>query len=351
MSLTASHAVFLEGMLIPVGALVNGRSILRGERAQAIEFYHVELERQDVLLAQGAPAESYRDDGNRMRFHNAEEPRFAEPGGAPFAQVMVSGPQVEHVWRRLSERAGMIPTALTDDPDLHLVADGRRIDPLSRDGTILRFRLDGVAGELRIASRQTVPVLLGPGADRRTLGVGLCCLRATQPCIAIEIDYDAPCLSQGFHAPEPKTGLRWTPGDAIVPALALCALAGPFEVELDAAAAHYPDTDQGRSIRQVEEFAPAFRADVALHDLAGARRAEEAAGGTSETVARTVLVLRLLLRHFLRRRRSRLLSLGLGGARAKKAAGGAERGGENRPPRPGAEPNRPGDSPQAVLAT
>jgi Hint domain len=30
-----------------------------------VSIYHLELDTHDVLLANGAPAESYRDDGNR----------------------------------------------------------------------------------------------------------------------------------------------------------------------------------------------------------------------------------------------------------------------------------------------
>jgi hypothetical protein len=36
-----------------------------------VELYHVELESHDVLITNGAPAESYRDDGNRWLFNNA----------------------------------------------------------------------------------------------------------------------------------------------------------------------------------------------------------------------------------------------------------------------------------------
>ena len=50
---------------------MNHRSIVWDDRAQEISIYHVELLTHDVLIADGAPAESYRDDGNRWLFHNA----------------------------------------------------------------------------------------------------------------------------------------------------------------------------------------------------------------------------------------------------------------------------------------
>lgn len=62
--LTASHAVFLDGVLIPVGNLVNGTTIvLDATERSALEFFHVELDGHDVIDAEGAACESYRPDG------------------------------------------------------------------------------------------------------------------------------------------------------------------------------------------------------------------------------------------------------------------------------------------------
>lgn len=65
--LSPDHAVFVEDVLIPVKLLVNGDTI-RQEQTAAITYYHVELERHDVLLAEGMPAESFLDTGNRAAF-------------------------------------------------------------------------------------------------------------------------------------------------------------------------------------------------------------------------------------------------------------------------------------------
>ncbi|MDE2465806.1 MAG: Hint domain-containing protein [Alphaproteobacteria bacterium] len=60
--LTASHAVFFDGYLVPVGQLVNGTSIVfdTAVHAQPLEFFHIELEHHDLLDAEGAPCESMR---------------------------------------------------------------------------------------------------------------------------------------------------------------------------------------------------------------------------------------------------------------------------------------------------
>ena len=65
--LSPDHAVFVDGVLVPVGRLVNGGSILR-ETAGWITYWHLELDRHDVLLAEGLPCESYLDTGNRSAF-------------------------------------------------------------------------------------------------------------------------------------------------------------------------------------------------------------------------------------------------------------------------------------------
>jgi hypothetical protein len=61
--LTASHAVFVDGVLVPVGNLVNGTTIVfeSADGQQTLDFFHLALDRHDVLDAQGAPCESWRD--------------------------------------------------------------------------------------------------------------------------------------------------------------------------------------------------------------------------------------------------------------------------------------------------
>jgi hypothetical protein len=60
--LTASHAVFRDGFLIPIGNLVNGTSIVldTAEGHDTLDFFHLELDGHDVLYAEGAACESLR---------------------------------------------------------------------------------------------------------------------------------------------------------------------------------------------------------------------------------------------------------------------------------------------------
>jgi hypothetical protein len=61
--LTASHSVFTEGVLVPVVNLVNGTSIVleAADDRETLDFFHVALARHDVLDAEGAACESWRD--------------------------------------------------------------------------------------------------------------------------------------------------------------------------------------------------------------------------------------------------------------------------------------------------
>jgi len=65
------HCLFLDGALVPARLLVNGTSIVAETAMAEVTWFHVELERHDVLLAEGAPAESWLDCGNRAWFENS----------------------------------------------------------------------------------------------------------------------------------------------------------------------------------------------------------------------------------------------------------------------------------------
>ena len=61
--LSPMHALFIDGVLIVVKDLVNGTSITRAvpEGMRDIEYFHIELETHEVILAEGAPVETLLD--------------------------------------------------------------------------------------------------------------------------------------------------------------------------------------------------------------------------------------------------------------------------------------------------
>jgi hypothetical protein len=80
--LSPDHALFIGGALVPVKCLVNGASIAQLE-TDSIAYYHVELPTHDVLFAEGLPAETYLDTGNRSAFANGGAVMQAHPDFAP----------------------------------------------------------------------------------------------------------------------------------------------------------------------------------------------------------------------------------------------------------------------------
>lgn len=100
--LSPEHALFVGGHLVPVHALVDGISVVQEQRDR-VTYYHVELDRHAILFAEGLPAESYLDTGNRSAFANAAVVGFAAdfaPGAVvanACAPLALDGPVVDAV--------------------------------------------------------------------------------------------------------------------------------------------------------------------------------------------------------------------------------------------------------------
>lgn len=219
---TKGHALYLAGHLIPAEFLVNHRSIVWDDRAREVEYFHIELPTHQVILANGAPAESYRDEANRWMFHNAT-PDMVQRDVAPFAPVVTGGPIVDAVWTDLLRRAGMgspvatTPVATTKDADLHLLIDGNRIDAkLTSPGRAV-FEIPADAREIVIASRAARQDELGRCRDPRLLGIAIGQILLWRDGAFTLIGADHAALTEGFHTYEPDGGHIWTNGQALLP--------------------------------------------------------------------------------------------------------------------------------------
>ena len=83
------HAVLVDGVLAQAGALVNGVSIARETDIPAVfVYYHIELDRHALILAEGLAAETFIDNVDRMAFDNWAEHEALFPDGAPPLQEM-----------------------------------------------------------------------------------------------------------------------------------------------------------------------------------------------------------------------------------------------------------------------
>ncbi len=103
------HALFVDGVLIPAHRLLNGSTVTQDAPAR-VEYFHVELDRHEVLLAEGLPAESYLDTGNRTMFANAPLVALhpgpaASAGPGALAPLVLEGAVLDAVRARLAARA------------------------------------------------------------------------------------------------------------------------------------------------------------------------------------------------------------------------------------------------------
>lgn len=168
------HAMLIDGLLVPAEDLLNGVSVRREAGLDAVEYLHIELDSHDVLIAEGAPSESFVDCDSRGIFHNAAEYAAlypeAEPAGWRFCakRALAASPEVAAIRARLAARAGLAAAAAGA-----LKGNLERAEPGSVRGWVfdpadpearvrLEVRLDGVLVGHVLADR--------PRADLARLG-------------------------------------------------------------------------------------------------------------------------------------------------------------------------------------
>ncbi|WP_419730802.1 Hint domain-containing protein [Lichenicola sp.] len=146
------HALFLDGHLVAAMLLVNGSSIRQAGAIDTVEYFHLELDEHDILLAENAPAESFIDDGSRGMFHNAGEYTELYPQAVPqparyCAPHLEAGEALEVLRERLAVRArsaapvapaGRTPLDGHLDQVDHQMIRGWAREP---DGAVARLRI------------------------------------------------------------------------------------------------------------------------------------------------------------------------------------------------------------------
>ncbi len=229
------HAMLVNGQLLPARQLINQMSIAQVTGLAGVEYFHVELDRYSILLAEGLPTESYLDTGNRGFFSNAEAPLILHPDLAdapracaetmPYLKLMTEPESARQAWQRLHDRAvasGMAaePVATTRDAELRVLAGGRVFLPVCADAQRYLFALPGGLGSARLVSRCAPASGASPWLDdRRLLGVAIERIRLCAADSVTELAMDHPGLSEGWwNAEHYGTRLqRWTDGDAMIP--------------------------------------------------------------------------------------------------------------------------------------
>jgi hypothetical protein len=179
--LSPSHAVFVDGVLVPVRHLVNGATILREGSGGMVTYFHIELDRHDVLMAEGLPVESYLDTGNRGEFQHELGVRGSCRKAC--AKVVTGGPALARIRWRLHETALRAGFTLAQAPSLRGIIGTHTVMPEIRMNGAMRvahFTLPRSADCIRLLARTAVPAETDPDSDdRRELALCLRQPRAT----------------------------------------------------------------------------------------------------------------------------------------------------------------------------
>lgn len=175
LKLSPLHCVYQDGILVPVKHLVNGATILQDKAALAVTYYHVELDRHDILLAEGLACESYFCNGNREGLYHELGQRTPAP--APYAPHVTSGIRLYRIRQALHEQAlaaGFVPGYI---PRLRAIsAQGDQVARFVRGRHAQRavFVFERPVRELTLICPTVAPAETDPASqDRRALGLCL----------------------------------------------------------------------------------------------------------------------------------------------------------------------------------
>jgi hypothetical protein len=172
--LSPLHAVFFDGVLVPAVHLVNDATI-RQQSAGAVTYFHIELDRHDIVLAEAMPVETFLDNGNRGLLYEEKGVRIG--CRTPCARLTTAGPALAKIRRRLHAIALAAGYRLTYEAGLRGIAVGTALLPrITRRGPlrIARFTLPPRAETLSLVARRAAPADTDPDSeDRRQLGICL----------------------------------------------------------------------------------------------------------------------------------------------------------------------------------
>jgi autotransporter passenger strand-loop-strand repeat protein len=134
------HAMLLEGVLIEAIDLINSVSIVQAGRVERVDYFHIELDKHDIIIAEGALAESFVDDDSRGIFQNAHEFSVLYPNAPPVrptrycAPRLAFGAEVDAARRRIAHRAGIPCTRASGARRPRALVIDSRVPQLNRDG-------------------------------------------------------------------------------------------------------------------------------------------------------------------------------------------------------------------------
>ena len=229
------HCLFADGQLIAAKSLVNGATIVHDFSVPAVQYFHIETTPHAIVLAEGLPAETYLDTGNRAMFDNAGQALLLHPefhintalrgwDTDACAPLATTAEQIAPVWHRLAARAQSLGHTLpqaetTTDAAPRLRLAGRDLAPVAASADRLTFLLPAGTTEVALVSRHGAPTDITPWCnDHRRLGLAVTAIALRGPAGEQRIALDAPAFGPGWHKLEQADGSawRWTDGRGVL---------------------------------------------------------------------------------------------------------------------------------------
>jgi len=222
--LSPDHALFLERQLVPVKLLINGATITRDETCRLITYFHIELARHDIILAENLAVETYLDTGNRNAFANGRGKPYAAPvfgrgrqwNEFACADLCLAGAPLQNIRRALFARTTAAGYRI--ETDFHIALRHQNHLIAAHDGPVRQAAFELPAndsGNITISSNSFVPAEFSDGTetddDWRRLGLAIGEIRLGD----IQTDLRAIAAS-GVHPRGAGDTAEWTDGAAVI---------------------------------------------------------------------------------------------------------------------------------------
>jgi O-antigen biosynthesis protein len=156
------HAMYLEGVLIEAKDLVNDVSIVQAEHVESVEYFHIELDTHDVIIAEGALSETFVDDDSRGMFHNAHEYSLLYPEQRHQHEVHYCAPRCDSGYEVEAARQCIEARAGLRSPE--------NARPLALRGNVDRVTSDRIEGWAQNPDCPEIPICLDIYLGDRLIG-------------------------------------------------------------------------------------------------------------------------------------------------------------------------------------
>ncbi len=225
------HGMLFGDVLVPAALLVNGASILQEPFWDSITYWHVELPDHAVILAEGAPAESYLDDGGRAAFdHAGIAAQFIDfalrreaglSATAPCRPVLRDAARSAPFRRHLAARARRLGAETVGDPALRLIVGGAVL-PFAGASVSLTAAEAAVARTQGAVLASRISLATAAAGMMRGVALARLVLRGGAEVLPLLPDDMRLRGARGLAAIE--AGLRWTDGQAWLPGAVFAAM-------------------------------------------------------------------------------------------------------------------------------